>query len=316
MPPSVSVLITAYEAENDIAAALRSALHQSVSDIEVVVVDDASTDGTARIVQHHARQDPRVRLLSLRSNRGPGGGRNAGLALCRGEWVALLDSDDAFEPGRLEAMLARADEVRADMVADNLRLVSYPGREPLGIALGPDELPSDGWIDLHSYIRSNLFLPGRYNFGYLKPMMRRSLILEKGLRFHEDLPICEDFHFYLDGLLAGAKWHMMAEPLYLYAVRPGSVSRAKSIAKLHKALVRNDRQMIDPRLDETARQLMGQRHDNIERAAAYLALLEDLRRFEVTAATRRALLRPGLLRMMAEALWRRGTGLLAAHRSG
>lgn len=106
-PPAVSVLIPCWNAERSIGRALASALEEQDLDLEVVVVDDASTDGTADVVQAVAASDPRVQLLGLETNSGVSNARNRGLELVRGEWLTLLDADDRFRRGGL-ARLHRA----------------------------------------------------------------------------------------------------------------------------------------------------------------------------------------------------------------
>ncbi|MDQ1687284.1 MAG: CDP-glycerol glycerophosphotransferase [Frankiaceae bacterium] len=105
--PDVSVVAIVYNDAARLRTAVESALAQDIA-LEVVVVDDGSTDGTAQVIDELAR-DPRVRPLRLATNSGgcslP---RNTGLDAARGEWVTFLDSDDELEPGALAAMLAAA----------------------------------------------------------------------------------------------------------------------------------------------------------------------------------------------------------------
>ena len=97
--PGVSVLIAAWNAEGSIRRALESVLADQVVDLECVVVDDASTDGTARIVSEIAGRDPRVVLVSSPENEGVSSARNRGLGFVRAEWLTILDADDRFLPG-------------------------------------------------------------------------------------------------------------------------------------------------------------------------------------------------------------------------
>lgn len=97
--PSVSVLIAAWNAEGSIRRALESVLAEQAVELECVVVDDASSDGTARVVAEIAARDPRVVLVSLAQNEGVSSARNRGLDLVRGEWLTILDADDRFLSG-------------------------------------------------------------------------------------------------------------------------------------------------------------------------------------------------------------------------
>lgn len=102
--PSVSVVVPAYNAANTLARAFDSIALQSHPGLEVIVVDDCSGDATPEIAA--ARTDLPIRLLRLPRNRGAAAARNAGLACCRGKYVAFLDADDEWLPGKLARQLA------------------------------------------------------------------------------------------------------------------------------------------------------------------------------------------------------------------
>src|SRR5947207_1048297 len=104
--PRVSILVPAYNAAPFLNRAVRSALHQTMADVEVIVVNDASTDATLEVAQSLAAEDRRVRVLSNEVNLGEARTRNRALAAAGGTWIALLDADDAWLPSRLERMLA------------------------------------------------------------------------------------------------------------------------------------------------------------------------------------------------------------------
>jgi hypothetical protein len=111
--PDVSVLIPCWNASGAIGRALASVLEQPDLDLEVVVVDDGSTDGSADVVAEIAAHDPRVVLLRQPVNLGVSSARNAGLEQTRGTWLTLLDADDRFMPGGLAALHRRALETEA-----------------------------------------------------------------------------------------------------------------------------------------------------------------------------------------------------------
>ena len=93
----VSVIIPVYNIERHLAQCLDSVAGQSLGDIEVICVDDGSTDGSPAILARYAARSARFRVVT-QANAGPGEARNAGLALAGGEYVIFLDSDDWFEP--------------------------------------------------------------------------------------------------------------------------------------------------------------------------------------------------------------------------
>jgi len=110
------VLVACWNAEASIEPAVRSALEPSDPGIEVIVVDDGSTDGTADVVRRLASEDDRVRLLVLAENVGASAARNRGLELVSGEWLTILDADDRFAPGGLERLISAATTSTAKAV--------------------------------------------------------------------------------------------------------------------------------------------------------------------------------------------------------
>src|SRR4051794_25790735 len=90
-----------YNSEALVAAALMSALSQTCRNIEVIVVDDCSTDRSLAIIEKLASSDSRLRLYQLPINRGPAAARNRGFEVARGRWIAVLDADDLIAPTRI-----------------------------------------------------------------------------------------------------------------------------------------------------------------------------------------------------------------------
>jgi len=103
--PLVSVIMPAYNAEKTIDVAIESVLKQTVSDFELIIIDDGSTDNTNGIVNKYADMDNRVVALANGGNRGVSYTRNYAVSIAQGEWIAFLDSDDAWQPTKLERQL-------------------------------------------------------------------------------------------------------------------------------------------------------------------------------------------------------------------
>jgi glycosyltransferase involved in cell wall biosynthesis len=106
--PLVSVVVPTYNRAAVLPRAINSALGQSLRDLELIVVDDGSTDSTGELVD--AVRDPRVHFIRLPTGAGVAGARNAGVRAARGDWVAFLDSDDEWLPSRLEQQVVRFRE--------------------------------------------------------------------------------------------------------------------------------------------------------------------------------------------------------------
>ena len=113
--PVVRVIIPVYNAAEHLASCLDAVAQQTLDSIEVICVNDGSTDGSADILNRFAALDARVRAIH-QENQGAGAARNAGLAAAKGEYVIFLDADDLYEPTMLEQMVARARTSHADVV--------------------------------------------------------------------------------------------------------------------------------------------------------------------------------------------------------
>ncbi len=106
--PSVSIVVPSYNRRELLARAIDSVRRQDLADWELIVVDDASTDGTAARIREMGHADPRIRLVENGGTHGPAAARNTGLAHSQADWVAFLDSDDSWEPGKLARFMAEA----------------------------------------------------------------------------------------------------------------------------------------------------------------------------------------------------------------
>jgi glycosyltransferase involved in cell wall biosynthesis len=115
--PVVSVVMPAYNAAGFIREGIASVLAQTFADFELIVVDDASKDDTAVVVESIG--DPRIVLLRLAANSGAVGARNAGIAAARGRYIALLDADDLAQPNRFERQVELLERSGADVCASN-----------------------------------------------------------------------------------------------------------------------------------------------------------------------------------------------------
>jgi glycosyltransferase involved in cell wall biosynthesis len=243
--PHVSVVIPAYQAESFLAGALNSATEQSFSDLEIIVVDDASSDRTSEVVRDAARSDERIRLHRLNQNSGPGAARNRALDLARGEWICLLDADDRMEPTRIEWLLGLARAADADMVSDNLLLCPQDGAAPRPMipvdAFGPVRR-----IGFAEFVDGNIFykgVPARVSLGFMQPLISRAFLDRNAIRYPAEVRSGEDFIFYLDCFARGASWWVTPQPWYRYTVRDGSLTDQQSNAD-KGAIIRHEEQAI------------------------------------------------------------------------
>ena len=130
--PKISVVIPVYNVEDYLEQCLRSVLEQSLREIEIICVDDGSTDSSPDILQNLAAEDPRIQIITQK-NAGPSVARNAGIKAATGEYVHLLDSDDYIKPGMYAALYGHAHKHNLDLVKSNLGFIDdvYPMKRPI-----------------------------------------------------------------------------------------------------------------------------------------------------------------------------------------
>lgn len=225
-PPLVTAIVAAYNAEPFIEHSVRSALTQIGVETEVIVVDDGSSDGTAAAVE--ALDDPRVTLLRNPENRGPSHARNRALACARGSWIGVLDADDWWTTERATNLISAARTHRADMIADDMFTVEgptspSPARSHFEIFSGRTlEAPLE--LTPERFIRENTPGAAGLKLGATKPLIRRALIEKASLRYDEATWFGEDMHFYVDCLLAGARFVVLPEAYYYRRRHSGSIT--------------------------------------------------------------------------------------------
>lgn len=223
--PRVSVVVPTYDAAGFVANALGSLLDQTLTDWEAIVVDDASRDRTVEVVGDFVRRDPRIRLERHTVNGGPAAARNTALAVARGTWIAVLDADDLFLPDRLETLVAYGEREGLDIVADNLWL-----KDPSTGKIVRSALPRDGRIrewSLHEHLVHEFPASG-FVYGLLKPLVRRAFVEDAGLRYRGEFRYGEDFVFYCELLLSGARGRIVPEPGYVYQLPISEVDGNRS----------------------------------------------------------------------------------------
>ncbi len=291
--PDVSFVIAAYNAEETIAPAIQSALEQVSVSVEVVVVDDCSTDSSLEIVRSF--DDPRVTVVRQPENGGPGKARNTGIAAATGHWIAVLDSDDTVLPERTAAMIARAEDMGAEVVVDNLEIVSMEG-SPTYRMFDAGELAKRKTISLADYIGSNVIFSETFNFGYMKPMFSRAFLIEHGLGYGEDLRIGEDYIMMASALASGALCAIEPSAGYVYHLRQDSISRVLNLGHVDDML-RAD-QAFNGRFPLTGSALAAQlrRTRSLLDARAFLTLVDAIKTRSPGAAIGTAIANPSALR--------------------
>ena len=224
--PVISVVIPCYNAARTIAATIESVLSQQGVEMELLVVDDGSTDDSLAIIRGF---EPRLRVLTV-ENRGASAARNWGIGETSGEWIAFLDSDDLFLPGTLAARLAQS--AAADIVTCDWQEFSDAGPvmgpvKSIAVPAAADEA--------QIAIATHLWAPPA------ALLYRRSLV-EKIGGFRLDLPIIQDARFLFDAAYYGGRFaradHLGAQ----YRVQPQSLSRRR-LDRFWRDVLLNGQQM-------------------------------------------------------------------------
>ena len=221
METSVSIIIPGYNSGRFIAETLNSVLSQTYRNWETIIVDDCSTDHSVEVINEFVKQDNRYRLiLSKQNSGGPAIPRNMGIAAAKGEYVAFLDSDDRWLPGKLEKQLHYMAQKSAQASSTSYELIDESGN-PLRKVIHAQPI-----MDYREYLRNT-------NIGFSSAIVARELL--DGIQFRR-LPVAEDFPFWLDIFRKNVTMIGLGEVLMQYRIQKSSLSsnKLKSASQIWK----------------------------------------------------------------------------------
>lgn len=189
----ISVVMPIYNAEKYLGRAIRDVLNQTLSDIELICVDDGSTDNSTDIINSFVKKDSRVSSIR-QSNAGPSVARNKGFVLAQGKYVIFLDADDMYEPTLLESLYNMAQKDNLDVAVTRFDIYNES---------------SKGYVKQADEPHASIFAPGKVTSkneypdfifacttGYVwNKLIRTSFIRDKKIAFDNDLYVFEDVHF-------------------------------------------------------------------------------------------------------------------------
>ncbi|MGF1623719.1 MAG: glycosyltransferase family 2 protein [Alphaproteobacteria bacterium] len=301
--PKVTILVTTYNKQDFIARTIDSALAQTELSLEVLVVDDASTDETCAVVRSLMQHDRRIRLIALTRNGRQPAALNAGIEAARGDWVAILDGDDWIAEDHCAGLLELAAEHDAAVVASNMQWVHDDGRPVDGCRLlGPGET-APMVLDASGFIRRsmpNQVMP----LSFLQPMMRRDLLLRHRVRYHPDDTFDLDFGILVKAILAGGRLAVSPRPSYFYRQVSGSLMSNRRPDALRRMKESNDSLLALCRRygDARAEALVARRSRAVTREIARAEIAAAVRRRDLVSVALRSLRAPG---DFAALVWRR-----------
>lgn len=230
----VSVIITAYNCESYIHEAVKSVIEQTASNIEIIVVDDGSTDNTPAILISLASKDMRIQVYKQVNSGRPSIARNNGLKRARGKFICFLDGDDLYHPEKIERSLkVFAGYPKIDVVFHDVKMLAHDGAEIEGTYLetaGFQQKASD-FLD-HRGGRIYVSNPHFYNFMSTtitglhtsSVMVRKERLDVESIWFPEDMFIGEDIDLWFR-LVKGSSVGYVDEPLSYYRSHDNSVTK-------------------------------------------------------------------------------------------
>lgn len=207
----ISIIMAAYNAEKTIEQAINSVLSQTYTNFELLVVNDCSTDRTAELVKSIAAKDSRVRLISNVKNNGVSYTRKHGLEEAKGSWIAILDSDDAWAPEKLEKQIDLQRRTNADLLFTGSAFMDSEGQS----------------IDWH------LHAPAEVTY---RQLLKQNVLSNSSALVRKELyakhyaigdGMHEDFAIWLSILKKGTKAYGVDEPLLIYRIAKSSKSGNK-----------------------------------------------------------------------------------------
>jgi len=209
--PLVSVITPSYNSSKYVVETIQSVQRQSLEDWEMVVVDDHSLDGSADIVRRAKRGDRRIVLIKMEKNSGPASCRNAAIEKARGRYIAFLDSDDLWEPRKLEEQTALMEEKGCILSYTAYGKIDESGKVIGGIVHVPPEV---AYVDL---LKTNVI-------GCLTAVYDSRVV---GKLAMPDIPLRQDYALWLRILKGGYTAFGLDKCLAYYRVRSRSISRNK-----------------------------------------------------------------------------------------
>lgn len=225
----ISIVVPVYNVAKELARCFDSIIGQTYAELEIILVDDGSTDGSGKLCDCLAKSDPRTRVIH-KKNGGLSSARNAGLGVARGDWLLYVDSDDVIEPDACEGLLAAAQTTGADFVlGDAIHETPGGAEEMLHNSLDAGHLyaAKDCIVRL---VRSHQFYaPAVFALYRTAFLLRNRLLFKEGI-LHEDMEFQPRLYLAAQGISYSGK------TFYRYIDRASSIMNAADCAKRAAAM--------------------------------------------------------------------------------
>ncbi|MBQ7222246.1 MAG: glycosyltransferase family 2 protein [Bacteroidales bacterium] len=217
MSIKVSVIIPEYNVEKYVGKCIQSICDQTFHDIEIIIVDDCSTDGSLKISKQYATQDNRIKVIALEKNQGVSAARNAGIAVAKGEYIYFIDSDDWIDTNYIEVMVSEIEKHKVDLLVNTSFVNEYddPNRK---------EYSNFTFFNPEGETLPAVTVANRFPPTVAMRLFRKSLITKYNILFPDVLSGEDVFFTYACDLAAG-KEYVFKGPYYHYYQRTGSAMR-------------------------------------------------------------------------------------------
>ena len=225
MEPLVSIIIPIYNAAPDLATCIESVRRQRYANIEVLLVNDGSSDASLPICQMYASRDPRFHVID-KENSGVSATRNLAIERANGKYLQFVDSDDWLDINATRLLVERAEETGADLVISHFCRVEDDKTMVYGF------VQHTRVMDQRFFARHLMDAPACFYYGVMwNKLYRRDIILNRGIRCNEALTWSEDFQFNLEYIRYAQTFCALQTPIYYYRKRGKSLTASLTIGR-------------------------------------------------------------------------------------
>lgn len=238
--PKVSVIVPVYNTESMLECCIESLLSQTLKDLEIIFIDDQSTDASPDILFKYQKKDQRIIILRNNENMGAALSRNRGLDIATGQYIQFVDSDDSLEPDALENLYNVSEQYDADMCYLGMHLHLEDHISKTGLQEGIKKTYTgvyDGRQIIEAFVKNNDF------FLYLWSVFYKHSFIQEGKLRYKKLPLGQGGDFILRALCLAERVIVCPRKYYHYRVHAKSISRGEN-AKI-KLLIGQITQYVD-----------------------------------------------------------------------
>ena len=221
--PKVSIIIPVYNTEKFLEQCLSSVCNQTLEDIEIICINDATTDNSSKILETYAQMDKRVKVVELFENSGAGKARNIGIDIADGEYIGFVDSDDFIELEFYEKLYNKARETEADVVKGELWEINNNSAAP--------QLPAI--YDLNNLIKKN---KAYFYYTFTSAIFNKNFLNKYNIRFPENLCHLEDPYFTIKAACFYNNIAIVDNAKYYYVVTPKTRAKKSDETTIIKSI--------------------------------------------------------------------------------